>query len=725
MSLQAGLYLVPYALSLALCLGVAIFAWRRKVVIGARTYAMVALGQVIWFSGFILELLNPTLGGKLFWDHMQWPGVLLVPAAWFVFSLEQIGRDLRHRAQLWTLVFVIPLLLWVALIIGSYTGPFRSDAAILPMLPFGDLTYSYNTLDWILALDVYLLFFAGIFLLANHLRKVQSIYRLQTALVLTACLIPVIAGFAALADVRILGHRDIAPITFGISNLLVTWALFRYRLFDLVPVAREAVIASMTDSIIVLDSQRRIVDINPAALTNLGKLYSDVIGQAFDQVYAPWSDLIQRFGEVEQMQTELSVVALDGRTRHIDLRVSPVRDKRNHLVGRVIVSREITTLKQVQQAELEQRMVAEALIEITTALNSTLNLDDLFEVILNQIERVVPYRRAEIALLQEGNIYVVGSRNIDSDKGGVNLGLLGSIKSLPIAQAIAETGEPFLVADTEDLRHDPLLANSYLASSEWIGSYLGVPILTKHSMVGIISLTHDVHGFYTSKSGRRLQAFADQAAIALENARLYSLAKTIAVSEERQRIARNLHDSVTQTVFAATTMAELLPRVRHDAEKLDKYIVEVGLLTRSAMAEMRTLMVELQPQAITQTELSVLLKSLCDALSGNTRIPVEFIARDRIFLESVAQIAFYRVAQEALNNIQQHARASNVSVHLAKSDQRVELYLKDNGCGFDPPAAASGRGITLMQEQAARIGATLKIISVQGAGTEVVLTGAS
>jgi PAS domain S-box-containing protein len=601
----------------------------------------------------------------------------------------------------------------------------RSDATILPGLPFSDLTYSYSTLDWILILDVYALFFAGIFLLGNHLRKVQSIYRLQTALVLAVCLIPVVSSFASVANVRILGHRDTAPITFGISNILVTWALFRYRLFDLVPVAREAIMASMTDSIIVLDSQRRIVDINPAALTILGRPYSDVIGQPFDEVYVQWSDLIQRFGNVAQMQTELSVSILDGKTRHIDLRISPLLDKRNETVGTVIVTRDITLLKQAQEAELEQRMVAEALIEITKALNSTLNLDDLFEVILDQIERVLPYKRAEISLVQEGNIYIVGSRNIDFDRVGVSSGLLGSIKSLPIAQAIAETGEPFLVTDTDELQHDPLLATSYLATSEWIGSYLSVPILTKHTMVGIIGLTHDVHGFYTSKSGSRLQAFADQAAIALENARLYSLAKTIAVSEERQRIARNLHDSVTQTVFAATTMAELLPRVRHDSEKLDKYIVEVGLLTRSAMAEMRTLMVELQPQAITQTELSVLLKSLCDALSGNTRIPVEFIATHRLFLEAAVQIAFYRVAQEALNNIQQHASASHVSVHLGKSDQCIELHLKDDGCGFDPAGAAtSGRGITLMQEQADRIGATLKIISVPGRGTEVVLTGA-
>lgn len=723
MSFQAGLYLIPYLISLGLCIGIAIFAWQRKRVMGARSFAMVAVGQSISIAGFIIELLSPTIDAKLFWDHLQWIGVLLVPAAWFVFAREQSGHSINHR-RIWALLLIPAYSLLTLLVLGSYAGAYRSDAAILPMTPYDELTYSFSTLDLILVLDIYVLFLAGIIILANHLRKTRSIYRFQMALVLLGFLIPVVVGLASVADIRILGHRDFSPITFGISNLLVTWALFRYRLFDLVPVAREAVIESMTDSIIVLDSQSRIVDINPTALNILGRKASDVIGQPFAQIYSAWSDLTQRFEGVSQLETELAVPMPDGRTRYVDLRISPVLDKRHQSLGRVIVSRDVTSLKQAQQAELEQRMTAEALIEVTKALNSTLNLDDLFEVILLQIERVVPYKRAEIALLQEGSIYVVGSRNIDLDRTGVNLGLLGSLKSLPIARAIAESGEPYLVADTDSLRADPELATSFLARSDWIGSYIGVPILTQQVMIGIISLSYDVHGFYTSQTSTRLQAFADLAAAALENARLYRLSMSAAISEERQRIARNLHDSVTQTVFAATTMAELLPRVRDDAEKLDKYIKEVGLLTRSAMAEMRTLMVELQPAAIAQTELGVLLKGLCDALSGNTRLPVEFIASSRLFLEPERQTAFYRVAQEALSNIQQHAAASQITMRLNKTDDCIEMRIKDNGRGFDPLSIkADATGIALMREQADKIDAQFQIITAPGAGTEIVLVG--
>jgi signal transduction histidine kinase len=143
------------------------------------------------------------------------------------------------------------------------------------------------------------------------------------------------------------------------------------------------------------------------------------------------------------------------------------------------------------------------------------------------------------------------------------------------------------------------------------------------------------------------------------------------------------------------------------------------------MAELRALMIELRPAALAQTELGVLIKQLCDVFTGNTRVEVVFDAPQKVFLPERMQIAFYRVAQEALNNIAKHAHATAVSVHLIRRAHEVELRIEDNGPGLDLQTVAPDQtGIQFMQNYAQSCGAVLTIVSREGEGTVVRLTGA-
>ena len=204
---------------------------------------------------------------------------------------------------------------------------------------------------------------------------------------------------------------------------------------------------------------------------------------------------------------------------------------------------------------------------------------------------------------------------------------------------------------------------------------------------------------------------------------MYAQAKTIAALEERQRLARELHDSVTQTLFSANTLAEALPRVmQHDPSKVERYLYDLHQLTRGAMSEMRSLLVELRPEALTRTDLGVLLTQLCDVFTGRTQIEVDRNINRQVMLPADMQMVFYRVAQEALNNIAKHAQANHVQLYLYSTSNLIELRIRDDGLGFNPDCVGGNHfGLKIMKERADRIQAEFAIFSHINGGAEIIL----
>jgi PAS domain S-box-containing protein len=196
-----------------------------------------------------------------------------------------------------------------------------------------------------------------------------------------------------------------------------------------------------------------------------------------------------------------------------------------------------------------------------------------------------------------------------------------------------------------------------------------------------------------------------------------------AVTSERTRLARDLHDAVTQTLFSASLIAEVLPDLwEMKPEEGRKRLEELRQLTRGALAEMRTLLVELRPNALVDVPLPVLLKQLCDSFIGRARLPVQLNVDGQRTLSPEVQLAFYRITQEALNNIVKHAKATQVIVTL-RLDDHVRLSIVDNGVGFDPAGVpADHLGTKIMRERAEAIGAKFSLYSEPGEGTQISVT---
>jgi signal transduction histidine kinase len=194
-----------------------------------------------------------------------------------------------------------------------------------------------------------------------------------------------------------------------------------------------------------------------------------------------------------------------------------------------------------------------------------------------------------------------------------------------------------------------------------------------------------------------------------------------AVGAERSRLARELHDAVTQTLFSASLIAEVLPRLWvKDPERGQQQLEEVRLLTRGALAEMRALLLELRPEALTRAKMDDLLGQLGRAMTGRTGVPVSVRADVQCQLPAEVHVSLYRIAQEALNNAAKHAEASSVAVQFECQAGLATLSIRDDGRGFDVGDVSPGHfGLGIMKERAASVGANLDLRSALGQGTEV------
>ena len=261
------------------------------------------------------------------------------------------------------------------------------------------------------------------------------------------------------------------------------------------------------------------------------------------------------------------------------------------------------------------------------------------------------------------------------------------------------------------------------AQAEW-RSCLVVPLVVRGDAYGVLVLPYVASRSFSDEDLGLASAFGDQAALAIENARLREQVERTATAAERSRLARELHDSVTQSLFAASLTAEALYRDRDTASPhVRDSLLDVQRLTRGALAEMRTLLVEMRPGALAQSPLGDLLEHVVQATQARRRIALELAVTDAPPLPGAATIALYRIAQEAMNNVVRHSQATRSWVRLTGYAAAVELVVGDDGRGFDPGAVGPEQlGLRIMRERAEAVGAVLRITSEVDHGTVIAVT---
>jgi nitrate/nitrite-specific signal transduction histidine kinase len=393
-----------------------------------------------------------------------------------------------------------------------------------------------------------------------------------------------------------------------------------------------------------------------------------------------------------------------------------------HQIG---VAVENARLFQALQRRAEQfRVIAQVGHRIT----SILDIDQVLIQVVRLIQQAFDYDHVGIALVEGDDVvYKVGAGALwDNPEFRFEPERL-KIGEEGIAGWVAATGEPLLIPDVcQEPRYVPMHGSR-------TRSELTVPLKTKTAVIGVLDVQSDRPNAFDTSDLTLLQSLASQAAIALENARLYEQAQQLAALEERSRLARDLHDAVTQTLFSASLIAEALPSLWEiDQEEGRQLLKELRQLSRGALAEMRTLLLELRPAALAEASLEDLLRQLGEAVTGQTGVPVRLVMDGPCHLPSEVHVALYRIAQEALNNVVKHADATQIQLDLLCATtpagidrgprKRVELRVCDDGRGFDPSSVSSDRlGLGIIRERAQAIGATPQIKSQPGCGTQLVV----
>jgi signal transduction histidine kinase/PAS domain-containing protein len=367
-------------------------------------------------------------------------------------------------------------------------------------------------------------------------------------------------------------------------------------------------------------------------------------------------------------------------------------------------------------AERARRHQADTLLRVASVVGSTLELDEVLARILDQLRRVVDYDSASVQLLQEENLRVIAGQGFADTRQVVGTAFPRS-EEWPNWKVVAK-GRPLNLADA------PLLYPAFCQSPhDCTRSWLGVPLRVQERIIGMIALDRQQPGGYTEEDVRLATAFADMAALAIENARLYRQAEQLAVVRERERLARELHDSVTQSLYSLTLLAEAGRRLAGagDLERVEKHLDRLGEISQQALKEMRLLVYELRPLVLRREGLVGALQQRLDAVEKRAGTEARLLTEGEIELSAPVEEALYRIAQEALNNALKHAAATSVTVRIHAEDDVVTLEVVDNGRGFDAGVLGDtgGLGLLSMRERAERLKGTLTILSAPGQGTSV------
>ncbi len=437
--------------------------------------------------------------------------------------------------------------------------------------------------------------------------------------------------------------------------------------------------------------------------------------------------------------SELVTVRLrhkDGRTVWTEHRIIPVRDERGTVVAVEGIMRDVTervvayqTLEgrvEERTQELERRRkVAEALRDVLAILNSNRPLEEILDFVVIQASQLLGAEGVAVWRLRADGtaLNIQAARGLDAE-------FIAGV-TIPIGHGVvgraAQERRPVAVRDAMNILDDHFLVDNpkqrQLLERTFARYHalLAVPLIVKDDVYGGLVLYYPRPRQFSGEEVALAVTLSDHAALAIENARLRAQGEEAAAAAERSRLARELHDAVTQTLFSASLIAEVVPRLwERNPDEGRRRLDELRRLTRGALAEMRTLLLELRPSALIDVPLSDLLRQLADAVSGRTLLPITLAVEGQRPLPPDVNIAMYRVAQEALNNIMKHAKAKRVDIALRQAVEGVELRIADDGAGFDPATVPADHfGLRIIRERAESIDAVLRITSRPGQGTEV------
>lgn len=515
---------------------------------------------------------------------------------------------------------------------------------------------------------------------------------------------------------------SVLVITYVVSGYQYLYLVRNENLLGELSISRDSIVERMDDGWMILDENDRIQDANTIVSKMLGVGLKDMLNEKIDRFLAEFPAKENWHQEIEMRKS----MKLNDEWRYFNVRISSLHDQKHTRLGRLVIWRDITDRKITENARQRARDEMFVLLNsISDAASQSHSLEDFLSESIFQL--VYPFSSQLVLIFlnderkkHEDNpkLYLAAKYGVSADVTG---NMEGVLANSPAFQEVLSAGHPANYGV-----EDEIIRNIFGDCLCDMAQVLLVPLTIKtqhgHKVIGLMLLARREDRIYSIDEIVRIETLATQIAITVDSDRRKKLA--IVVSE-RQRLLRDLHDSVSQKLYGLVTLTEALQAAREAGVDLNltEYLTRIGENARQAVKEMRLFLYQLQPVDIEKEGLVSTLHYRLAAVEGRADIRARLLADGDINLPGEKQIALFFVAQEALNNVLRHAQAREVTVTLKQGRKYVHLHVIDDGRGFDPrKLEKGGLGLNTMWERVILVGGTFRIRSKPGKGTMVLVS---
>lgn len=522
MSWQYTPLIIPLIIAAGMAAGLALYSWRHRSAVGATPFAVLMLAVAEWSLVYGLRLSCTDLDAKIFWAKVRYLGIVVAPTAWLIFVLEYTNQERwltrRTIAALTIEPLIILALTWTNEahhLIWSETDLIQSGSLIV-------WRAGHGVMYWTHAMYTYLLLLLSLFLLGQAFVRSPRLYRGQAGILLFSVLIPIVGDILATWDLISI-PLDLTPFSFTIAGLTAAWGIFFFRLFDIVPMARNAVVDSMSEGMFVLDEQDRVIDINPAAEEIVGRPAWEIVGRSLIQLLPDWRELLERHDGVTEAHGEITVEGME-KQHSYELCISPLYDHSGQARGRLIIVHDITQRKQVEAALQAQKQLFENLVAMARATAKRTSLEHTLQSALNMAAALTGADHGSMFLLDGTGAVthsVLARGDVSPEK---RRHLVGRVMKDGLAGWVVRHQRPALIADTSrDERWLELPDMPYQ-----VRSALAMPIVSGSAVLGVLTLTHSQPNHFTTEHAYMIQSSADQMTLAVRNAQMYDEQRLLA-----------------------------------------------------------------------------------------------------------------------------------------------------------------------------------------------------
>ncbi len=512
---QFSFYLIPILIAAALSGFFSWRVWKKRPAAGTEPLFLLNISIAFWSLCYAVELALINLPAKIFWMRLEYFGIVTLPIFWLFFSMQytQPGKALPEKTT--PLLFIIPLITLGLVFTNQNHQLIWSSISLQIKHNLTTLRVSYGPWFWLHTVYSYTLFLIGFYFLVRYYFKLKKPQNRQVGAILLAALIPILGNFLYLSGLNPFPGIDLTSLSFSLTGIIIIRILFFQDFLNIIPIAREVSFENMTDGVLVINRDGLVADHNPAIEAILKKSGEDLNLQQGELLLASFFDWNQ-FSNSTTIQNLTAQINNHEQGATYDIRISPLFDKDNQHQGHLVVFHDITETTRLHKDLQNQANRLSVLYEVGKAINSTLEIDDVLELIYEQLAEVIPsdsyfvaiYLPEEHALdirliIDQGNRYP--PQKISADQG--------------ISSWIVKYKQTLLISNLKDeldsLPVKPILVGENQLSSSW----LGVPLLSEDKLLGILAVTSYQADAFTKQDQLLLEQIAQQAALSIENAR--------------------------------------------------------------------------------------------------------------------------------------------------------------------------------------------------------------